>query len=107
MPESQREVQALLALSQAEPPRRVRRLLDYFGSAQEALRRRKLDCGRGSQRARAASDAGRLRLGRRAVATALCGRRALPIPRRRGLSPTAGPNRRAAALCCLRWGRTI
>lgn len=37
MPESQREVQALLALTQAEPPRRVRRLLDHFGSAQEAL----------------------------------------------------------------------
>ena len=37
MPESQREVQALLALSQAEPPRRVRRLLDHFGSAQKAL----------------------------------------------------------------------
>ena len=37
MPESQREVQALLALSHAEPPRRVRRLLEYFGSAQAAL----------------------------------------------------------------------
>ena len=37
MPESQREVQALLALTQAEPPRRVRRLLEHFGSAQEAL----------------------------------------------------------------------
>ena len=37
MPESQREVQALLALSHAEPPRRVRRLLEHFGSAQEAL----------------------------------------------------------------------
>ena len=37
MPESQREVQALLALSQAERLGRVRRLLDYFGSAQEAL----------------------------------------------------------------------
>ena len=37
MPESRREVQALLALSQAEQPRRVRRLLDHFGSAQEAL----------------------------------------------------------------------
>ena len=37
MPESQREVQALLALSQAERLGRVRRLLDHFGSAQEAL----------------------------------------------------------------------
>ena len=37
MPESQREVQALLALSQAERPKRVRRLLAHFGSAQEAL----------------------------------------------------------------------
>lgn len=37
MPESQREAQALLALSQAERLGRVRRLLDYFGSAQEAL----------------------------------------------------------------------
>ena len=35
MPESQPEVQALLALSQAERLGRVRRLLDYFGSAQE------------------------------------------------------------------------
>ena len=37
MPESQSEVQALLALSQAERPKRVRRLLAHFGSAQEAL----------------------------------------------------------------------
>ena len=37
MPESQRAVQALLALSQAERPGRVRRLLAHFGSAQEAL----------------------------------------------------------------------
>lgn len=37
MPESQREVQALLALSQAERPKRVRRLLSHFGSAHEAL----------------------------------------------------------------------
>ncbi|MDE2808955.1 MAG: DNA-processing protein DprA [Gemmatimonadota bacterium] len=37
MPESRREVQALLALSQAERAGRVRRLLDHFGSAQEAL----------------------------------------------------------------------
>lgn len=37
MPESQREVQALLALSQAERLGRVRRLLDHFGSAQAAL----------------------------------------------------------------------
>ncbi len=37
MPESQREVQALLALSQAERPKHVRRLLAHFGSAQEAL----------------------------------------------------------------------
>lgn len=37
MPESPREVQALLALSQAERPGRVRRLLDHFGSALEAL----------------------------------------------------------------------
>ncbi len=37
MPESQREVQALLALSQAERLGRVRRLLAHFGSAQEAL----------------------------------------------------------------------
>ena len=37
MPESQREVQALLALNQAERPKRVRCLLSHFGSAQEAL----------------------------------------------------------------------
>ena len=37
MPESQREVQALFALSQAERPKHVRRLLAHFGSAQAAL----------------------------------------------------------------------
>ncbi len=37
MPESQSQVQALLALSRAERPKHVRSLLAHFGSAQEAL----------------------------------------------------------------------
>ena len=55
MPESQREVQALLALSQAERLGRVRRLLAHFGSAQEALAAADWTAAVGAPRTRAAA----------------------------------------------------
>ena len=106
MPESQREVQALLALSQAERPKRVRHLLAHFGSAQEALaaanwtaavganvrpnnvRRRPISLGPPS------SGNGSAR-----PADAVCPQQTRTIHHYWAKSPRHHP-------CCLRWGQT-